>query len=163
MPPTGEQPPPGETQSPPPQSPPPQPQQFFQQVVVGDWAAVKGHLAALPEDMASKVYSHLLALLSRADQAPLLPDDILALADAAPAEFDPSQLAALGPILAASLGQVDRPRAMLARIAGDAHLGGSDPPKRLAAARLLIAAGMTEAAGPYLPDLAKVLQGADRC
>ena len=162
MPPPGEQPPPGETQPPPPQPQPPQPQQFFQQVVVGDWAAVKGHLAALPEDVASKVFSHLLALLSQADQTPLLPDDILALADAAPAELDPSQLAVLGRILAASLGQVDRPRAMLARIAeGTQRLGGSDPQKRLAAARLLIAAGMTEAAGPYLPDLTKVLQEQD--
>ncbi len=131
-------------------------QRFYRQVVTSDWKAVKEYLAELPEDVGPRVYNHLLILLL---PAVMLPDEIPLLADASPVELGEPQLEVLGQLLARSLARVGKPSTMLAAIAeGTERLGGSDPKRRLAAARVLIAAGMLAEAGPYLPKLEDVLR-----
>jgi len=137
-------------------------QRFYQQVVTGDWKAVKEYLTQLPPDVGPKVYRHLLTLLANRVHVVLLPDEIPLLADASPSKLDESQLASLGGLLSQSLKHVGWPSAMLATIAaGTEKLGGDDPKGRMAAARLLLAAGMLDEAGRYLPPLDAVLQAGD--
>ncbi len=136
-------------------------QQFYQRVLTGDWDAVRQYLGELPGEVGPKVYDHLLILLAQGGQV-VLPAEIPQLADASPADLGPSQLTMLGHMLLASQARIGKPKAMLATIAaGTRRLGGSAPDRRLAAARLLIAAKMIPEAGPYLPDLDEVRQKED--
>jgi hypothetical protein len=76
--------------------------------------------------------------------------------------LDERQLALLGQLLSQSLRHVGEPSTMLATIAaGTQRLGGDVPERRLAAARLLIAAGMIAEAGAYLPELDEALKQQD--
>ena len=68
----------------------------------GRLAAVGSHLAKLPKDAGPLVYSHLLTLLVKGKQSIVLPDELLALADASPGEPNDEQLALLGQLLAQS-------------------------------------------------------------
>ncbi len=136
--------------------------QFYLQVVVGDWDGVRDHLAGLPENVALKVYGHLLRLLANRAGVVLFPDEILSLADASPSDLSEKQLASLGRLLRQSLPHVAAPRAMLARLqSGTERLGGDDPEKRLAAARLLLGAGMLSEVPAYLPPLDQALENQD--
>jgi len=136
--------------------------QFYAQVISGDWKAVEQYLARLPKGVGPTVYDYMLGLLAAGRQGIVLPDEILALADASPAELDSRQLALLGGLLARAQGIVGKPEAMLGRLqVGTRRLGGKQPGYRLAAAELLMAAGMTQEAQRYLPPLAEVLQNKD--
>ncbi len=120
------------------------------------------HLAKLPKEAGPLVYSHLLTLLVKGKQSVVLPDEILALADASPGEPSDEQLALLGQLLAQSRDKLGIPKAMLADLShGTKRLGGKDAKQRLAAARLLSAAGMIDPAVSYLPALAEVRKSKD--
>ena len=125
---------------------------------------MQSHLASLPKGAGPLVYTHLLNLLAGGRQAPaiVLPDEVLALADASPGDLDSRQLRLLGQLLVQSRENVGDPRQTLARLrAGTKHLGGADPKKRLAAARLLLAAQRVDEAQTYLPPLAESLRAKD--
>jgi hypothetical protein len=135
--------------------------QFSDEFITGDWKAIHTQLAAMPKDVGPKVYALLLAQLA-SGKSLVLPEDVLAIADAAPAGFDNAQVALLGRMLQQSRAQLGVPRAMLERLrAGTERLGGKDPGKRLAAARFLVAADMIDEARTYLPPMAEVLQKKD--
>ena len=136
-------------------------QEFYGQVVTGDWKAIKSHLAKLPKDVGPQVYTYLLVLMAKG-KAYVLPDEILALADASPRDLDEPQLAALGQLLAQAREKLGLPKTMLARIEqGTERLGGEDPKKRLTAARLLAGAGMIDQALLYLPPMDEVRTAKD--
>ncbi len=135
--------------------------QFSDDFVAGDWKRIRAHLKGLPKDAGSKVYGFLLMQLASGKNL-VLPDDVLDLADAAPADFDSLQLAMLGRMLQQSQARLGIPLAMLQRLReGTERLGGKDPARRLAAARLLVAADMIDEARTYLPPMAEVLQQKD--
>ncbi len=136
-------------------------QEFYGQVTTGDWKAIKRHLAKLPKDVGPQVYTYLLVLMAKG-KAYVLPDEILALADASPRDLDEPQLAALGQLLAQAREKLGLPKTMLAHIEqGTERLGGEDPKKRLTAARLLAGAGMTDQALLYLPPMDEVRRAKD--
>ncbi len=90
------------------------------------------------------------------------PSDILALAEASPTGLDPTILDKLGRLLRVSVERGERMEAMLEALdKGVAHLGGAEPPKRLLAARLLVAAGQPVHAGRFLPGLDEALASKD--
>jgi hypothetical protein len=127
---------------------------FRRSVVTGDWQAVKSYLAALSPKVAEKVYSHLIGSLQNDQQVVLLPSEVLPLADAAPSAPREEEIQKLGRILARSLRAVDAPRLVLARLEeGTRYLGGREPERRIAAARLLLGADLIAEAQGYLPPL----------
>jgi hypothetical protein len=144
----------------PPQGPPPYPakephKKFEQQVVTGDWVAIGKYLGKLPKKVAPKVYAHLLSALSR-NGAPLLDEELLPLINASPTPPTADQLKTLGQIMRMSAAQVDKPTRLFDQIkSGSRYIGGKDPAKKVAAARLLIASGFVLEAKPYLPVLKK--------
>ena len=88
---------------------------------------------------------------------------MLSLADASPAgKLDDQQLALLGHLLQRSRTDLGVPRAALQRLrAGTAKLGGNDPAKRQAAARMLSEAGMIDIAQSYLPPMPEIVRSKD--
>jgi hypothetical protein len=129
--------------------------------VAGDWKAIGKYLATLPKDQGPKVYTTMLAMMVGGKNL-LSPDDVLALADASPADLEDQQFTLLGQLLQRSRADLGVPRAALLHLkAGTERMGGSDPAKRLAAARFLSEAGMIDAAQSYLPPLEYVLKSKD--
>lgn len=119
------------------------------QLISGDWAGVKTHLASLPELAAPFVYSHIVNLLTQGKS--IRPEEIPAIADAAPGELTARQCSQLGALLSASLVHLDQPRVLLQAIAsGTGRLGGTDPQGRANAARVLLAAGLIDEAAKYV-------------
>jgi hypothetical protein len=137
-------------------------QQFGLKVITGDWPGIEKHLATLPKDARPKVYGLLLTALANQRQGIILPDEITALADIAPGDLDDRFLFRLGHMLGQARKLVGDPKDTLARIrAGTKRLGGADPKRRAATARLLLAAEMIEEAQSYLPPLAKAVAAKD--
>jgi hypothetical protein len=137
-------------------------QDFYLRTVTGDWVAVASHLAKLPTEARPLVYSHLLTLLTKGKQAIMLPDEILALADASPGGLSDEQLTMLGQLLSQSREKLGVPKAMLAELKGGTkRLGGSSSRNRLAAARLLSAAGLIDQAMYYLPAATDIRKAKD--
>lgn len=90
------------------------------------------------------------------------PSDVLALADICPGDIDSPVIQRLARLLTASLQRGARPEAMLDALeAGTARLGGTDPARRLLAARLLAAAGQSVALARFLPPLDEALSARD--
>lgn len=122
-------------------------------IIAGDWVGLQKQLAKLPPDVADPIYERMLGLLSSADGA-LVPHEILDLADAAPKKLKRRHIHTLGSMLQKSLATVDEPTRFLDRLSrGNRHLGGKDPALRLAAARLLLDAGLTDEVAKYLVPL----------
>jgi hypothetical protein len=150
-------------------------QRFQRDVVTGKWKEVGAFLAKLPTNQVTQVYTYLLQQLQltprdnpqqatpegyvqrpgmRSVESVLLPDDILALADAKPGELDDDQLDLLGKLLGKSLASGAYAEPFLARLeTGTSRLGGQDPKHRENAVALLKAAGRWLDAGKFLPPL----------
>lgn len=128
--------------------------------LAGDWVGVKATIAELPEETRAVAYGQLLALLAAGGL--VMTDEIDAIADAAPGDLTDAHVALLGAILRRASAQNDAPKQWLAALKlGTARFGGDNPAKRLAAARLLLAAGMLDEAAKFLPPLADALQAGD--
>jgi hypothetical protein len=129
---------------------------------MGDWSAVRDTLAALPREEAAIAYTLLLSTLVQDTSAVVLPADVLALADAAPTELGDRQLARLGRLVDRSLEQAAKPGALFAGLkVGTRRLGGREPARRIAAAKVLLAAGLAAEAEAYLPPLDATLKSGD--
>jgi len=154
-------------------------ERFQADVITSDWPAVRKFLATLSEKQLPPVYKALITALGRpaptttptqsgaeprepgitqtaSAQRPidpvLLPEDILGLADAKPADLDESDLDALGKLLTRALTKGAPVEPFLTRLEnGTERLGGSDAKKRRLAANLLIAAGRLTDATAFLP------------
>jgi len=129
-------------------------------VVAGRWDAVGEFLATRftdekSEGDAATIYTYLLTQLVSDDQA-LTPDELIAVADAAPVPLTDDHVASLGALIkaAADRGCDTGPLAATIRL-GTKHFGGEDPGNRKRAASLFVAAGMPVAAQEYLPPLAQ--------
>ena len=113
------------------------------------------------QDVGPQVYTYLLVLMAKG-KAYVLPDEILALADASPQDLDEPQLAALGQLFAQAREKLGLPKTMLAHLEqGTRRYGGENPKKRLTAARLLAGAGMIDQALLYLPPMDEVRTAKD--
>lgn len=140
-------------------SPPPP---LSMRVMTGDWTEIKDFLGTLPKDLAPDVYSGLLTILAADAGGMIMPQELLSLSSAAPGAMSDKDLALLGKIVARSQHQAAKPTEFLAAIqTGTPQLGGSDPATRVAAVKLLLAAGLVDEAAPYLPPLDVALREKD--
>ncbi|MEM9065195.1 MAG: hypothetical protein AAGB51_06850 [Planctomycetota bacterium] len=123
-------------------------------VMAGEWDAFAVFLAERAGPEAEQIYSHVLQSTND-DKSELLPEDVLGLSEAAPAELTDWQVSALAALLkrAAANSSLEP---LLARIEdGTRWFGSQDEAARERTARLLVAAGLAERVIDYLPPLAK--------
>jgi hypothetical protein len=146
-------------------------EQFRQRVVTGDWPEVGKFLRGLPKDHGRQVYRYLLRELPNSakpaadpsmqgqpmQQGPannlsptLVPDDVLALAEASPQDLEDEDARLLGQLLARLLSRGDAIEPFLSKLErGVRRLGGSGIEDRQRAAELLVAANRLVEAGPF--------------
>lgn len=131
-----------------------------QQVMAGEWDALAACLAKLPANDASGVYAHILQAINQPRANPrekydpaLLPEDVLALADAAPGELSDWQLSVLAQLLRTAATKYGT-GPMLASIANGTRLFGSqDQERRERTVKFLVAAGLIVDAYAYFPSI----------
>lgn len=130
------------------------------QVMAGEWGAYSGYLASRSKDEAQRVYSQVLQSLNRGASG-LLPEEVLALAEACPEDPKPWQATAWATMLRAAADK-NSPGPMLAQIkAGTKFFGAGDPDRRRRTVDLLAGAGLVVQAYEYLPPLADARTAGD--
>lgn len=122
------------------------------QVMAGEWSAFSAYLAGRSTDEAQRVYSQVLQNLNRGASG-LLPEEVLAFAEACPEEPKPWQATAWATMLKAAADK-NSPGPLLEQIkAGTKFFGASTPEKRRRTVDLLAGAGLVAQAYEYLPPL----------
>lgn len=130
------------------------------QVMAGEWGAFGKFLSERSKNEAQQVYSTILQSLNRGNSG-LLPEEVLAVADACPEEPKPWQVTALASMLKAAC-EKNSPGPMLAQVsAGTVLFGGADPAKRRRTVDLLAGAGLVQQAYDYLPSLEEARAASD--
>lgn len=121
-------------------------EKFKLYLAAGEWEKLGAVIAAYPKtgynDYPQRMYGKILGeLLYASPKAVLLPGDVLALADAAPAPLDDKQMSMIGKLLAQTIPKTDSRTELMAILRkGTKQLGGDDPAKRFTTARVLAAA-----------------------
>lgn len=122
------------------------------QVMAGEWAVLNTYLSERSKPEAQQVYSAILQSLNRGNSG-LLPEEVLAFADACPEDPKPWQMTALAGMMRAAT-EKNSPGPMLAQIkAGTTLFGNADAAKRRRTVELLAGAGLVQEAYAYLPSL----------
>jgi hypothetical protein len=122
------------------------------QVMAGEWQVFTDYLKGRPQEEAQRVYSAVLQSLNRGDPG-LLPEELLALADASPEEPKAWQLTSLAGLLKKA-AEKNGTGPLLARLeAGTRWFGGADPAARRRAVDFLSEAGMVAESYAYLPSI----------
>ena len=124
---------------------------FLHSFRLGDWAQVRVELARLPADLSRRIFDKMLADLTEKQRNGMKLDDILALTDAFPGELNDAELRKVGELLSNSVPPSESFWLAERLRRGTAKLGGTDPARRLAAGRVLLAGGFKELALTYLP------------
>ncbi|MCP3858719.1 MAG: hypothetical protein GY704_03615 [Phycisphaeraceae bacterium] len=129
-------------------------------VMAGEWDVLAWFLAERAGDEAPGIYSHVIQSTNQGDPM-LLPEEVLALANAAPGEPTDWQIDVLGKLLKrASTKSSTGP--MLGEIrAGTRLFGGEDEANHPRTAALLARAGMPDEAYAYLPPIDRVREQQD--
>ncbi|WP_395750670.1 hypothetical protein [Prosthecobacter sp.] len=129
--------------------------------VTSDWPKIREELALMPPDLARKIYDKMLVDLTDRQRPNIRLEDVLGLADSAPGELTGDNLRRLGQLTSIAVPVAENYWLVDRLKKGTAKLGGTDPAKRLAAARLLIYANFKDLARTYLPSPAEMDQIAD--
>jgi len=130
------------------------------QVMAGEWAVFAEYLRARPAGESEPVYAAILQAMNRGEIG-LLPEEVLALADASPAEFKPWQLQSLGRMLQQAAAKYST-GAMLAQIrAGSRYFGATSDGARRRTVDFLAAGGLLAEAYGFLPPLEEARAKAD--
>ena len=122
------------------------------QAMAGEWGAIREFLAKLPPATSEPVYAAILQSLNRGDQG-LLPEEVLALADASPADLKPWQVAALSRILKQAAARNGTGTMMQALRAGGGRFGSRDAESRRRTVDLLAAAGLLAEGAEFMPTV----------
>lgn len=134
---------------------------FQLRFVTGDWARLGEELKQMPSDFAVKIYNKMLADLAENRKPAMRLDDIVGLSEAAPADLTNEHVRRIGQLLSIvvpaneSFWLADRFQK------GTRQFGGSDPAKRLLAARVLIAGNFRDLAREFLPASEEIARIAD--
>lgn len=130
------------------------------QVMAGEWSAFAKFLDNLPQEHAESIYAAVLQSLNRGNSG-MLPEEVLALAEASPSEPKEWQSQAWANMLKAAAAR-NSPGPLLDRIrAGTRFFGTSDSAKRHRTVELLAGAGLLEQAYEFLPPLADARAAGD--
>jgi hypothetical protein len=124
-------------------------------VLSGDFAALGKLLESLPVEQSRPAYGAIISALASESTSVILPEEMLALLDLAPAgALTDLRLAQLGQLLKQSLLQAERPAALLVALkSGKLRLGEDELSHRIAATKLLLTAGLLAEAQTFLPEL----------
>jgi hypothetical protein len=134
---------------------------FLLRFVTGDWNEVRAELARMPPDLAAKLYNKMLSDLTENRKPVVRLEDITGLADAAPADLTNDNIRKLGQLVTIAVPVTETYWLADRLQKGTGKLGGTDPAKRLLAARVLIAANFKDLARTYLPPVDELEQIAD--
>lgn len=129
--------------------------------VTGDWAKLGEELKAMPQDLAVKIYNKMLVDLTENRKPVVRLDDIIALSDVSPTELNNDNIRRLGQLLGVAVPMSESFWLVDRLQKGTAKFGGTDPGKRLLAARVLIAGNFRDLARTYLPANDKIAEIAD--
>lgn len=123
-------------------------------VMAGEWQQYGAFLKELPPKDAAMMYASVLQMLNRGEAAGLLPEEVLAVAEACPEE-EPKvwEVKAWAAMVQAAAGK-NSPTTMLASIRnGTRYFGADTPDRRRRTVELLAGAGLVREAYAYLPSL----------
>lgn len=111
-------------------------------IQAGEWEKLRDLIAAYPKDFALRIYGKTLHdVLYSNPRSLMLPNDVLRLADASPFELDDYQASLIGRLLTYAVSKTEARTELTAQLKrGTARLGGTDPARRHAAARVLASA-----------------------
>ncbi len=129
-------------------------------VMAGEWKAFSDYLASRPAKEAEPIYTAIMQAMNRGDTG-LLPEEVLAIADAAPEPLKPWQIAAFGNMLGQSAKKYSTGAAMELLRSGTRTFGRDDETRRRRTIDLLAAAGLVDEAYEFLPSLDEARASAD--
>ena len=128
--------------------------------MAGEWDALAWFLSERAGDEGEGIYSHIIQSTNQGDPM-LLPEEVLALANAAPSEPTNWQVDVLGQLLRRSAKRSST-GPMLEQIRSGTRLfGGDDQANHPRTAALLARAGMSDEAYDYLPPIDRVREEED--
>ncbi len=128
--------------------------------MAGDWTALAAYLRSRPVPEAEAVYAFVMQAMGRGDQG-LLPEEVLAFAEASPSDFKPWQMTTLGKMLS-SAAKKNSAAEMLSQIrTGTRFFGPQDPVSRRRTIDFLAGGGLVREAYEYLPSLEEARAAAD--
>lgn len=128
--------------------------------MAGEWGTLASYLRSRPLPEAEAIYAFVMQAMGRGDQG-LLPEEVLAFAEASPSDFKPWQMTALGKLLA-SAAKKNSAAEMLAQIrAGTRLFGPKDAATRRRTIDFLAGGGLVREAYEYLPSLEEARAAAD--
>lgn len=137
-------------------------ERFLLRFVTGDWTKVRDELVQMPPDLAVKIYNKMLADLTENRRPVVRLDDVISLSDVAPADLTNDNIRKLGQLLGIVVPVTETFWLADRLQKGTGKFGGTDPAKRLLAARLLIAGNFRDLARNYLPPADQLEQIADQ-
>ena len=125
---------------------------LHQHVMAGDWEALSLFLTERAGDDAEAVYSHVVQSTNKGDPG-LLPEEVLAIADASPGDLADWQVDALAGLLKKAAGKAST-SPLIARVRAGTRLFGADnDAKRRRTVRFLSKAGLDVEAYQFLTPL----------
>ena len=136
-------------------------ERFVADFRTGDWGKIREELKGLPPELARRIYDKMLSDLTEKQKPNMRLDDVLGLADAAPADFNWDEVHRLGQLLGLAVPANESYWLSDRLKKGTDKVGGADPAKRLLAGRMALAGGFKDLARIYLPTLEQVPQIAD--
>ncbi len=121
----------------------------------GDWEEVREFLKQFEPEGARRLHIKICSDLAFANpKSTMLPQDVIALADASPVDLEERQIAPLGNLLKLSVKDSESRTELLAQLhRGTIRLGGENADRRRTAARLLARADLNSEAKTFgLPE-----------
>lgn len=128
-----------------------EPRKLLHWVQAGDWDKVAAFIKQFEEERARRIHAKICSDLSFARPKPMmLPEDVIALADASPYELEGKQITHVGGLLRSTMvGSESRTALMNILQRGTARLGGDDEERRRITAQILANAQLYEEAKAF--------------
>ncbi len=130
------------------------------QVMAGEWGTFASYLAARPLVESEPVYAAIMQAMNRGD-AGLLPEEVLAFAEASPSPFKPWQMTALGKMLQGAAAKYSTGAMLNAIRTGTRLFGPQDEQTRRRTVEFLVGGGLVVPAYEFLPSLTDARAAAD--
>jgi len=128
--------------------------------MAGEWGTLATYLRSRPLPEAEAIYAFVMQAMGRGDPG-LLPEEVLAFAEASPGDFKPWQMTTLGKLLATA-SKKNSPAPMLAQIRSGTRLfGPKDAASRRRTIDFLAGGALVKDAYEYLPTLEAARASAD--
>lgn len=122
------------------------------QVMAGEWATFAAFMRARPLAESEPVYAAILQAMNRGEIG-LLPEEVLAITEAAPSDFKPWQVQSLSRMLQQASAKYSTGAMLDAIRAGTRFFGASDEERSRRTVEFLAGAGLLAEAYEFLPSL----------